>query len=281
MSSNGEAQIDDRRLKEDPREEVWSNWQGAVLLRDEIEHYANLDPPLIKPFEKELLKSASYHLRVGSHCRVDGEDKYLSEQDPLLTIPSHASAIISTLEEFNIPGFLIGRWNLRVKKVYEGLVWTGSLQVDPGYYGNLFCPIFNLSTEPIKIEFREPLFTIDFVRTTRYDSTRGCQLWSARDKRTTTSLGMLDKGRLKSALSKFISETNRSIRGIEARQDRFQAVVLTVLAIVVAAVAVIATLGALGRFEDVHSLGWASLGVSSVAIGLAIWALCRSFVGPK
>ena len=63
--------------------------------------------------------------------------------------------MVTTYEWLNVPGFLIGRWNLKVKKVYNGLVWVGSLQVDPGYQGFLSCPLYNLSSKPQVIQFKE------------------------------------------------------------------------------------------------------------------------------
>lgn len=271
MSSSREAPMEEWRLTADPRSDVWSKWQGAVLLRDEIEYYANLNPPLINPFERDLLKPASYHLCVGSHCRVDGEDKWLSEQDPQLTIPPHASATISTFEEVNIPGFLVGRWNLKVKKVYAGLVWTGGPQVDPGYSGKLFCPIFNFSTSPIKLQFKEPLFTIDFVRTTLFDETRGCELLDI--DRDTHSLGAVDTGRLKSGVRDDVVEIKASTSKIGSRLDRFQGTVFFVLAIVVSTVAILASLRFFGEVESVGWLGWASFAISMLAMVVSFVAV--------
>ena len=46
-------------LQKDPREEVSSKWQGAVLLSDEITFYATQKGhPLIHPFEPTNLKPA-------------------------------------------------------------------------------------------------------------------------------------------------------------------------------------------------------------------------------
>jgi hypothetical protein len=129
----------DPRLIEDPRPGVWSEWQGAVLGQDEIRFYATkCTPPLITSWDDKALKPASYHLHLGPYCRLDGKDKTLSDSDPVLRIPSFAVVIVSTLEEIHLPSFLIARWNLRVQRVYYGLIWTGSLQVDPGYEGRLF-----------------------------------------------------------------------------------------------------------------------------------------------
>jgi len=243
-------------LKEDPREKVRLSWQGAVLLRDEIWYYCKQDPPLIFPCEEKYLQPASYRLRLGDKCRVDGVDQDLSPDKPRLTIPPHGIAIVSTKEVVNIPGFLIARWNLKVKKVYQGLVWVGSLQVDPGYQGNLFCPLYNLSTQPVHLELGETLFTIDFVRTTFYDESKGCELWQPDPERPTNSFGPLDILPLKSApkqqfddfrhelndskakIEGFQSRINELQEHFQSRIDTFQVITFTVLGIIVAALTV-------------------------------------------
>jgi len=233
--------------KEDPREEVRRDWQGAVLLSDEIKYYCTqMDPPLIHPFEENALEPASYHLHLGEKCRVDGKDQNLSIDNPRLTIPPHGLAIVTTRETVSIPGFLIARWNLKVKKVYQGLVWVGSPQVDPGYVGNLFCPLYNLSTEAVHLELGETLFTIDFVRTTRYDESKGCKLWEPSPDRPTTSFGPLDTLPLKSApkqqfddMKNVLKATEEKVERFQSRIDTFQAITFTVLGIIVAALSFI------------------------------------------
>lgn len=234
-------------LREDPREEVWRNWQGGVLLLDEIRYYCEQSPPMIESFNEECLKPASYHLRLGEGCRVEGEDVNLSHENPTLTIPPHGLAIVSTLEKVSIPTFLVARWNLKVKKVYYGLVWVGSLQVDPGYQGLLFCPLYNLSTQPVKLEYGETLFTIDFVRTTRYDESNNDRPWTSAEGRPTTSFKPLDVVPLRSAPKKTFDEMrevldNRrtDVDGLRTKIDSFQAVTFTVLGIIVAALSFLA-----------------------------------------
>ncbi|MBA7689358.1 dCTP deaminase, dUMP-forming [subsurface metagenome] len=272
MTEKEQNSTEDTRLRRDPRDEEWKNWQGAVLLRDEIREYCKKDPKLIDPFvdDEKFLKPASYHLRLGDRCRVNGEDRNLSAGDPVLKIPRHGIATVRTLEKVNIPGFLIARWNLKVKKVYKGLVWVGSLQVDPGYTGYLFCPLYNLSNEEQRLEYRETLFTIDFVRTTK-----GCELWKSDPSRSTESLGALDTDRLKSAPFEQFEKMDDDIEDMRSEIRRFQQVIFIVLAIIIAAVAAIASLGVFGRFVGYLWLNWVSIGISVAAVGMAAFALIK------
>lgn len=156
-------------LEEDPRPEVWEHWPGAVLLDDEIQFYSQHSQyPLIDPFNEGNLKPARYQLTLGDEAKLGGETVRIDADHPLI-IPAHQVAIVRTHETINLPRFLIARWNLKVDMVYRGLLWVGALQVDPGWVGYLPCPLYNLSDDTVTIKPRETLFTIDFVRTTRFD----------------------------------------------------------------------------------------------------------------
>ena len=150
---------------------------GAVLLSDQIEFYIKeLVPPLLarddgsmledaELWEGECLDTASYKLRLGDEAHVGGVRVQISEKTPLVLQP-HQVAIVKTYEVINIPRFLVARWNLRVQWVYEGLLWVGGPQVDPGWQGPLYCPIYNLAEREIVIPYMERVFTMDFTRTT-------------------------------------------------------------------------------------------------------------------
>ena len=153
-------------LEEDPRQKVRDAWPGAVLLDEEIIYYAE-HHDLIKPFTRVNLKPARYQLTLGGEAKVGGKVCKIDKDHPLV-IPPHQVAIVRSEEIIRMPRFLIGRWNLTVDRVYEGLLWTGALQVDPGWVGYLPCPLYNLSNQEIRIEAGERAFSIDFVRTTRF-----------------------------------------------------------------------------------------------------------------
>jgi len=229
-------------LKKDPDPEIWRTWQGAVLLKDEIARYCGEPIKLITPFGQKYLKPSSYHLRLGNKCRVDGKDYELSENNKILKIPRHSIAIVRTLEWLNIPGFLVARWNLKVKMVYKGLVWVGSLQVDSGYQGYLFCPLYNLSSKDQELVYEEPLFTIDFVKTTRFDENKGCGLWTPKPARPIDSGDDLDYQRLTSApreefreMKEELDESVNKVEQFQSRIDSFQVITFAVLGIIVAA----------------------------------------------
>ena len=119
---------------------------------------------MIEPYSTRKLRPASYQLTLGREAHVGGEHKRV-DQSGRIVLPPHQVAVVSTCETLRIPRDIIARWSLRVTNIYEGLLWTGGPQVDPGWEGPLFCPIYNLADRTVVLEYGEPLFTIDFVRT--------------------------------------------------------------------------------------------------------------------
>jgi deoxycytidine triphosphate deaminase len=170
-------QADSRREKERQRlldlkrrqPESDSSGEPGVLLSDVIHHYVEWFD-LIRPFDEKNLKPANYKLTVGDRYAINGEIKALADElgKNELVIPPFAVAIIQTRETISMPRFLIGRWNIQVRRAYEGLVWVGGPQVDAGYVGHLFCPIYNLSSNEVILRWGESIAVIDFVKTTSF-----------------------------------------------------------------------------------------------------------------
>lgn len=159
-----------RRLGLHRRQPLTDDFKGTgVVLSDGIRFYCK-QFDLIAPFDEENLKPANYQLCVGDEYAVGGKIGTLSDAPGLdeLEIPSFEVAVIKTFETINMPRFLIGRWNIRVPRAYDGLLWVGGPQVDAGYAGNLFCPIYNLSDKAVKLHYKDPVAIIDFVKTTEF-----------------------------------------------------------------------------------------------------------------
>lgn len=94
-----------------------------------------------------------------------------------LIIPAFGSALVQ-LEEIvdtlsiaeNDKILVVGRFDLKLSKVYQALISQQATQVEPYYMGKLFCFLHNLSTEEISISYKDPIATIEFSYVSSYYS---------------------------------------------------------------------------------------------------------------
>jgi len=221
----------------------------GVLLSDEIERYVG-EFRLIWPFnKKDQLKPAGYELSIGDEYVLGGERNHLGK-DSEIRIPPFNVVVIKTAETINLPRFLIARWNVRVKWAYEGLLWVGAAQVDPGWVGHLFCPLYNLSNKEVVLRFGDPIALMDFVTTTPFrpaesikylrppkrvllEEYQAAELKSALYTLATTTLKGFEEN------VKQINATVESrVSAIQSRVDYFVLITFTVIAVLFAAVTI-------------------------------------------
>ena len=231
------------RLTSDPRYPDWADWTGAVLLSNEISYYA-ADPSiplaqrLIEPFEEQHLEAARYNLRLGSDYRMQDQAYVLSDKQPWLSLQPHQMALVETLEDVRLPRFLIARWNLKVPKVYEGLLWVGALQVDPGWHGHLSCPIYNMSDREVRLKYRDELFVMDFVRTTPFRSESSKSYVQKAAVGQSGSVHTYDRVGLRSGPYELIGKVEsmeNEVRQLEARFGTSLGILIALVTLIVAA----------------------------------------------
>ena len=159
---------------------------------------------MIAPFSSAP-SAGQLSIDLGARHPYRGGERRLKKGERVILWP-HQVAVVCTAEELWIPRHMIARWGLRVGNIYEGLLWTGGPQVDPGWKGRLLCPIYNLAERPVELKLGQALFTIDFSYTTpitkRYiamkrDTEKYPDVWFK--SRTPTTLSAHDKYRLRSA----------------------------------------------------------------------------------
>ena len=202
----------------------------------------------------------------------------ISEKEPLV-IPAHQVAVVKTYEAVNLPRFLIARWSLRVKWVYEGLLWVGGPQVDPGWQGNLYCPIYNLAERDVVIPYKERFFTMDFARTTPFSEKPSTTCHTpiphepgARDK----TLQGHDVHRIRSAPF----EALQQLSSLDTRVNSFNTFTFLVLAVMIAAIGVVASFGGVrtpggGSGLLVLTILALVFGFSGLVVGVIAMALKR------
>lgn len=248
-------------VTEDPASE-----RSGVLLRDEIEKYVE-NFKLIHPFNRNNLKGASCYLTVGTEYALGGKRGKLNDEPGRneLKIPPFEVAIIRTGEIINMPRFLIARWNIRVTEAYEGLLWVGGPQVDPGWIGYLFCPIYNLSDQEYVLKKGDSLAVVDFTKTTAWNK----NLEGKGIQRPPRRISIKDYNwKLRSAL---FTEAAQKIDKVENKVKRLESlagVMMMILAICVAVIAIFVT-----STQDASSVAFSWLLYVSVSLSLIALAI--------
>ena len=200
--------------------------ERGVLLADRIKCYVN-SHDMIRPFEESGLEAAGYQMRIGGSF-YRGLDKHLLKEGDDLVIRPYEVVVIETAECVRIPRFMIARWNIKVKLAYRGLLWVGAAQVDPGYVGHLACPIYNLSSKPVRLKRGEKLALIDFVKTTAYRSTSEPFAFVSMPKRGIDKV-VLPGGGLESALSEYRERVEKAEKQVEDLKSQSTIFVTTVI----------------------------------------------------
>jgi deoxycytidine triphosphate deaminase len=248
----------------------------GVLLSDEIQRCVSAFR-MIDPFTAKNLKPAGYELTVGDQYSLGGQVRQLAEGEKI-TIPPFQVVIIKIAETLNLPRFLIARWNIRVKWAYEGLLWVGGPQVDPGWVGPLSCPIYNLSDREVKIPRGEPVAVIDFVTTTPFHKGKSKEYEHRPPKRLLFEDYNTD---LKSAL---FTEAGQRISTVENRIGSVETQVNTSISVAITILTILFAVLALFVSPPTGRIPWwlvATVVFSLVALVLSIYAFfkMRSLTG--
>lgn len=251
--------------------------QSGVLTSDEIEDCVARFK-LIEPFDKEHLRPARYKLTLGEEYAIGGEIKRLVDQygKNELVIPPFQVAVVSTKEKLNMPRFLIARWNLDIDLVYEGLLWVGGPQVDPCYCGHLFCPLYNLSNQPVKLKLGDTIASIDFVKTTPFVEGQSKEYPRPPKRNELRDYNWRLQSALFTEVKEKIDTFEKNIKEISDRANRSIASIFTVLAILIAAISLVVTKDA--TFFAVPFWGWCALVLSISAFVFSIVPFIRSVI---
>lgn len=224
-----------------PQEQDDAPHVHGVLLSDEIIRLVDAHK-FIDPFDRIHLKPAAYELTIGDEYFVGGAFIKLTDNDDRVVIPPFEVAVIKTAETLCMPRFIIGRWNIKVRHAYRGLLWVGGPQVDPGYVGHLFCPIYNLSDKTVRLAKGEEIAVIDFVKTTPFKAEKLDSEPYERYPRTSRPI-IEDFGieNLRSALftkaGEKIDEMDAAVKAIETRFVTFTQIIFATLALTVSLMA--------------------------------------------
>lgn len=248
---------------------------SGVLLSDQIRACVNRFS-MIQPFYEEKLRPAGYELSIGDEVSTGGKRITLKDEPGKNTfaLEPFDVAVIKIHETLNLPRNIIGRWNIKVGQAYRGLVWVGGPQVDPGWVGNLACPIYNLSDQTLTLELYESIAIIDFVITTPFSP--DCKTYPRPPRRIL--FDEYNPENLRSALVTHakapIDRFKRELSDMQSRLSNFISITFVVLGILVAALSILVTSTQTPRVIP----AWVYLnnGLAIIALATALVSLHRS-----
>lgn len=109
-------------------------------------------------------------LRVLNENSASEQYRRLDRDKPqTLNIPPYGSAFVQlneTVDTYTVAKekdlLVVGRFDLKLSNVHQGLISQQATQVEPCYKGKLFCFIHNLSNQPIHLKYGQKMATIEF-----------------------------------------------------------------------------------------------------------------------
>ncbi len=123
----------------------------------------------IKNFDEKCLQPASYDLRIGSLIYSPSSAAVekpidLSKNGGAYRIAPYGSAILTTFETLHMPNDMVGRFGLKSGFARRGLFASVGPQVDPGFEGNLFISVLNLTPTSHVVSYKETFLSIEFQK---------------------------------------------------------------------------------------------------------------------
>jgi deoxycytidine triphosphate deaminase len=141
----------------------------GMLLSDQIKKFCEKKLLIATGYKESRIRPAAYTLSIGPDYRdAHGIPGALTEQKLWYEMPPNSIIFVSIAESLDLPYYIVARFNLRVDWVYKGILLGTGPQVEPGFRGNLSCPLYNLTSRPHLITLGQEFATIDFERTTNF-----------------------------------------------------------------------------------------------------------------
>jgi deoxycytidine triphosphate deaminase len=184
----------------------------GLLLSDQIDELCRAGFIISDGYDRKNLRPASYTLTIGErYIDSNGKPQRLKKVGDSFVFKKNSIVYVSTAEEFDLPYYVVARFNLRVHWVYEGILLGTGPQVDPGFRGTLSCPLYNLTSSDMTIKRGEPFATIDFEKTTSFlgEST------SAEGKRSLLEKGTKDGGAVEASGRLYLLYRQKKLDALE------------------------------------------------------------------
>ncbi|OJX63747.1 hypothetical protein [Dysgonomonas sp. 37-18] len=144
----------------------WNNKNSGGILPSQIiklfiKYCSLVESEFMINYEKNI-SAASFDLTLGDSYFQNGQIKELKDNEPNIVIHPGDFIVVGSQERVSMPASIAGRFDLTVSMFCKGLILSNGPQVDPGFKGNLFCLLFNTSSEKIELQKGTHYATIEF-----------------------------------------------------------------------------------------------------------------------
>ncbi len=128
---------------------------------------------IVEPFDINKLKGVTYQCTFSGEAHQFNQDSGCMEEVNLddtgkLILAKNSITYLKIEEKFHVPEYMVLRFNLSVSNAYKGLLLGTGPIVDPGFEGNLFIPLHNLTGNEYVIKKGAPLIRVEFTKLSRH-----------------------------------------------------------------------------------------------------------------
>lgn len=161
---------------------------------------------IVEPFDVNKLKGVTYQCTFSGEAHRFNQDSGIMEKIKLddtneLTLEKNSITYLKIAEKFHVPEYMVLRFNLSVSNAYKGLLLGTGPIVDPGFEGNLFIPLHNLTGNEYIIKKGAPLIRVEFTKLSRHID------WENKKKNLFPKIKPITKNTPRNAdFSKFIAD---------------------------------------------------------------------------
>lgn len=161
---------------------------------------------IVEPFDVNKLKGVTYQCTFSGEAHRFNQDSGEMEEINIddtkeLILEKNSITYLKIEEKFHVPEYMVLRFNLSVSNAYKGLLLGTGPIVDPGFEGNLFIPLHNLTGNEYVIKKGAPLIRVEFTKLSRHID------WKNKKKDLFPSLNPVTKNTPQNAsFSKFIED---------------------------------------------------------------------------
>lgn len=168
LDRNEEVKYNEFKSK-DPFPEI----KPALLNSADILKYV-LFIGLISDFMCEDLLGATYNCRISGEFLCYNKEKQMycrqANNDHDIKIEPNSITYVAIKNIFRVPDYLALRFNLRVSHVYKGLLLGTGPIIDPGFVGQIYIPLHNLTSNTYYIKPGAPLISVEFTKLSTHSS---------------------------------------------------------------------------------------------------------------